>query len=397
MEHLKNMKQQKKTFKLKDLKSLIEIRHKSYFYDEIIIYTKYLKYLGLLPHSFKYAIWALKEKGKLVFHDDGPINVTIKNYQINFYQVVQAFRIYLSQDTEDVNVDYKNKTISCVKIKKNNKYLKVERKWSFGIIFSGNESENSQLLCCIKSINDQGLKRDQFEIVICGPSDTNYDFISEVVDNTRILYFDDVYDEDGRFLISRKKNYLINNLQNDNCIILHSRILFDKNQLEKIPVSFDFLTPRVLLSTNHSMEQYIDYKIGTSYDPTRIVSGITPNFHYKRESYLFHLRWGYAFGDGGIMIFRKSVLNEVPLNEKLGWFENEDLQLCSELHSAGFLIDYIPEVITFSRTNKRIVNPNSDYNRLIKPHIPNLLLDLRLKFLEIIRYLKYKYIIFFKG
>ena len=76
--------------------------------------------------------------------------------------------------------------------------------WSGGIIYSGKSSEIKLLNKAIEGLYSQEVfNKTNSEIVVCGPSNGDYSFLSNYTDSLSVVYLDDV-SKDGRFLISKK-------------------------------------------------------------------------------------------------------------------------------------------------------------------------------------------------
>lgn len=319
--------------------------------DEVIIYTRKLKYKGVLHYALKYAYWSLKDLGSLKIIDNGPFNIQIRPYSINFHQVIQLTHQFLKDGIELVDRNFEKGYANYIIKKEINEIENVG--WSAGIIFSGNAEEIPLLKKCLNGIFEQPeFNSLNSEVVLCGPMNCDYTFISQYPFNLRIIYIDDIK-KNGRFLISKKKNFLIENLKYENNIVLHSRIQLKPNSVSNIPKHFEFISPEVNTIADGQEVRYLDYLIGASYNPTRITTGriILPNF-YKPKNYLKQLKYGLPFIDGGVMIFKNNILKDIPLNANLAWFENEDVDLAARLHLHGYLVDFAPEVKALSNSDK---------------------------------------------
>jgi hypothetical protein len=338
--------------------------------DKIIIYSKYLKYKSLLQYALKYSYWALKQHGELIIKDNGPFHIGIRPYKINIYQVNQIVFKFLKDSVELVERDFKK---GIIKLKVIDKTPNQNINWSCGIIYSGNSSEQEQLLKCLNGIYNQNqFNKMQSEVLICGPKDVDYSFLDSFPKNARVIFFDN-HLKNKRFLISKKKNFLITHFKNENCLLLHTRIILDNNTLNQIPEDFDYLAPFVYTKNKLEKKRYLDFLNNGSYDPTRVVKELYIPRNYNPKKYLKYIKYGLPFVDGGIMLFKRDVLNKCPLNNNLAWFENEDVDLSARLHLNGFLIDYAYDVQAQSITNKvqsnrlkDLVFNNSSFRNIFK-------------------------------
>lgn len=330
---------------LKDLNRLKNLKD----LDMVIIHTKRLKYKGLLHYALKYSYWSLKEEGELIIIDNGPFDIGIKPYKINIYQINQIVFQFLKDCVELVERDF---STGFIKLKVIDKAARHNTKWSCGIIYSGNSSEQKQLLMCLDGIlNQKQFHENESEVLICGPNNADYSFLNNLPKNVRVI-FSDKYLKNNRFLISSKKNFLISNFKNENCLLLHTRIVLDNNTLGNVPECFDYLSPFVYTVNRFETKRYLDFLNNGSYDATRVLKELYIPRNYDPKKYLNYVKYGMPYVDGGIMLFKKHILQKCPLNENLGWFENEDVDLSSRLHLNGFLIDYAYQVKAHSLTNK---------------------------------------------
>jgi hypothetical protein len=342
-------------FEVKTIKDIEKLRFFHNKFDCVTIHTKKIKYRGVLHYAIKYAAWSLKKKATLLIKDNGPYEVVIRPYLISIYQVNQCVHQFLKANVKPIKTDFDNGTLEYeVNILNSNNQ---DKGWSSGIIYSGSSSEVELLNKSIIGLyNQEEFNKSNSEIVVCGPSNGDYSFLSEHPNSLRVIYVDDV-SKDGRFLISKKKNILINNLKYENCILIHSRIQFEPNTLKNLNTNFEFISPQINIIEGDIKKRYIDFNHMGSYDPTRITVGKIVSSNYKPYNYLNKLKYGQVYIDGGCMIFKRSILMKIPLNNNLAWFENEDVELASRLQNGGYLIDYAYNVLAISNTNKTKGNP----------------------------------------
>tara|TARA_B100001057_G_C22871531_1_gene959206 strand:- start:9613 stop:10767 length:1155 start_codon:yes stop_codon:yes gene_type:complete len=336
---------------VKNLKDIEKLKNLTDL-DSVTIYSKKIKYNSLFHYALKYAFWSLKNNGILTIYDNGPFEIAMKPYKINIYQINQILFQFLKDSITLIDRDFKKGKIICI-INKPNKIKSSF--WSCGIIYSGKESEKKQLLKCLDGIYNQSqFNDDESEVIVCAPETSSYSFLEKYpANNLRVVFFDQD-NKDRRFLISRKKNFLIKSFKNENCIVLHTRIVFDKNALDNLPCNFEYISPYIYTKNKFKEVRYLDFLNNGSYDPTRISKNLIIARNYPPKEYLKYLKYGLPFIDGGIIISKKSILVDCPLNNNLAWFENEDVELASRIHANGYLIDYAYNVRAFSSSNKVI-------------------------------------------
>ena len=64
---------------------------------------------------------------------------------------------------------------------------------------------------------------------------------------------------------------------------------------------------------------------------------------YDRDKYLSYYKDSIPYIDGGCIITKKSILQNVPLNENIAWGEAEDVEWSKRLFLNGYLMDFLFE------------------------------------------------------
>ena len=73
---------------------------------------------------------------------------------------------------------------------------------------------------------------------------------------------------------------------------------------------------------------------------------------YDRDKYLSYYKDSIPYIDGGCIITKKSILQNVPLNENIAWGEAEDVEWSKRLFLNGYLIEVSKDSIAFTETTK---------------------------------------------
>lgn len=337
-------------FNLTSMDDIYTIQYVYETYDEIIINTKKLKYTGTLRYAFKYALWALKVGGKLIVNDEPFKDYGFSTKRIDFWQIRHEFFKFLKDDIELIELDDKKGYIEAIKTKESY----VNNGFSFGIVFSGSESEKEQLTKSIQSILDNDeLDKYDYEIIICGPSYFDSEFYLKQFADFNIKYITFDFEPNAkRLMITQKKNYLYENCKYNIAAINHTRILYAKDFIKKtFDKKFDVFTPKVMVEQDGKWYKYLDFGLIGSYDlskmnPKAVLTSVildddVLNFMQKRVPYI----------DGGLTIFNKNIIQS-PYNKYLSWGEAEDVDMCELVYLRGNLLDYNENIVNKSLTNK---------------------------------------------
>jgi len=178
--------------------------------------------------------------------------------------------------------------------------------WTFGIITTYQDKD--RLLHIIKSIRD--LSIPEYEILFLGGGD------SEGIDGSDIRKVD--FDESQKQMwITRKKNILVKESKYENIVLMHDYHVFDQNWYQSFK---EFGTDWDICSCSQ-------YLITGSRNPMDWSLWDKPG--HGRAWSLDYNDWTqtqYMYISGGFFIIKKHVMIEEPLNESLGWNEEEDVE-----------------------------------------------------------------------
>jgi hypothetical protein len=335
------------SFTIVTIENIYKLRYSYNEFDKITIECKLLKKKGVLRYAFKYALLALKMNGILELKDSPSKGYGYSTQRVDLWQVKKEFFKVVSPfvETEESNND--TGTIRARKVIDHPCNTGI----SFGIVISGNENELPTIDKSINSILGAVINEENFEILICGPSDCEFKDRFSNYRNCRYINFD--LKDKNRILITRKKNYLLKEAKYNIVSISHSRIIYPGDFYKKIiNRKFEVVTPSVCYQEKSIKYRYLDFITIGSYDTTKLNSKFTCAAELINERFLYNMSDRVAFIDGGINIFNKFLIPENPYNENIGWGEAEDVELSEFLFQKGCLIDFFYDIECFSQTNK---------------------------------------------
>jgi len=336
---------------LRHIKDLYQIRKKEYL-EQVIIHAKNFKYSGLINYAIKFALWSVKDNGIVLIKNSnrryvGQLIPHSYDFKLLIHKVVSIMKNF---DME-VNIDKKNQEIEIIK-----ENIPFDNNWSIGVMFSGSPEEFNQVVDSVNVLQNLRLKKEaKLEILVCGPPTERKDF-----ESFNIKYVD--YNEkninpikgknNNRFLINKKKNHLIRQMQYSNCCVLHSRIFLDKDCLYNMPNHFDVIVPKIFYKNKDFVvpdNDLVFYKWNNSFE--YIISSPTLR-DYNRYRYLSYMKNTIPFVEGACLITKKEIFNENMLEEEIAWNEAEDVEWMKRLHSANKIFEISLDSKAFSSTTK---------------------------------------------
>lgn len=235
-------------------------------------------------------------------------------------------------------------------------------RWSFGIVSDGRKNE--RIMRLIEQI--RRFKIPEYEVIICGPSP----FIN-VPSDVRILDDSSFY-HDLRIPISRKKNYIIDEAKYNNLVIMHDRITFASSWYEKMVKYgnyFDQLCFPILDEETKSMR--VNDWMKSSHDFTEFEKVLTYKLSYNE--------WDrHIYVDGGFMLIKKHLIENIKLNPFLNWGELEDVDLSERLYLSGNFIGFYADTFLLTQTHR--IKGSKTHDTIIA------------KFIHKIKYKKYLFV-----
>lgn len=290
----------------------------------------------------RYIIWALAENGEAKIYFPKLENDPCYGRTAKWPLVIQLLMRWLRNDGELINIDNDS---CCVVLVRHSK--KIKKEWGCGLVVSGSESELPLVEKWIDSVSRQeGVVVS--DVALCGPSGSSYIYRNFPV---RYISFDDVKDRHGRFLISRKKNFLINSICADKVLISHARISLGKKCLSEMPEEFDLISPQVRLYKTDG-EPYLDWNVAFVKKNSVISYSDSLPLNFQRNNWRRYYSFGTPYIDGGVFAVSKSMHNTIPMRDDAAWGEAEDVEWCENVVSACGLVELADNAIAISATNK---------------------------------------------
>lgn len=195
--------------------------------------------------------------------------------------------------------------------------------WTFGIVSGGQQNDWVREL--INSITDQVI--ENHEILICGP--TPFDETNRQPDSVKIL--DDYFpSKDIRAPIAFKKNKIISEAKFNNICILHDRYLLPSEWHIKMKDYGNYFDALCLKNLNSEGKRFsVDW----------MKFGYPVNSRFRLNRALTYNEWHPdAIIPGGVMIFKKHLIEKNLFDERLFWDELEDMQISKMAFLNGMLI-----------------------------------------------------------
>jgi len=213
--------------------------------------------------------------------------------------------------------------------------------WSFGIITNGKDFDLVKQL--IKSIEHQDIPN--YEILISGPKFNS--------DNIKVKNIGDVESDDIRAPICKKKNKIVKEATYENVAIFHARYELPTKWYEKMKNFGNIFEILILPTITHEHNLRIN---DWSLFRRKFIAVYLPRYTS------FDQDW---YAQGGVIISKKRILEEVPLNENLHWDEFEDITFSNELKIKGYTVHLDKEnhiLTTSNRIKSNNINSILKYN-----------------------------------
>lgn len=235
--------------------------------------------------------------------------------------------------------------------------------WTFAIITDGRFTGRVEKQ--IKSIEELGVP--EYEILICG------DYSGYSNTHTNVIPFLEENRRDIRPWITRKKNLLVKNSKYENICILHDRITFDKiwfvNLKKNLSNSFQIVVFPVLDVLDNT------YRI---FDWEKFENHFLDVFRFRLLPMKYNSWDVNAMIYGGAFAIKKSIYEDIMLDERLHWSEAEDV-LQSELKSLnGYFLELAKDSILYSTRHRLKGSKNSNLGYL-KYYLLKSMISRRLK------------------
>jgi hypothetical protein len=340
-----------KMFLVKSQQDLYALKEVEECYEEIVIDLTRRELRGLTRHAIKYSNNALTSGGNMIIKSSPFQSYVLQRDKVDFWQIKYEVFNSLKDSIEVVEVNDKEGRL----VLKKTRHLYSYSGTSFGIVFSGNEQEEMQLINAIKSIaKNFSITDNNYEILVCGPSDYKPERLTNQLGNINIRYLPFDISTEPRLLICEKKNHLFKEAKYSLVVITHSRIVFSADfaqKLHRLPI--EMATPSVHFQNGDRTFKYLDIGFIDTYQDIQLgTKGRTIGGENIDADYLHWYKSRVPYIDGGLNILNKNVIQEPPYNNFISWGEAEDIDICNRLFQNGILIDYLPDLKCYSATCK---------------------------------------------
>ncbi len=241
------------------------------------------------------------------------------NKLLKFNQLIEEAELCILDKGEIIETDNKNKVIIIKKIKSFIEKNDSIDRWSFGIITNG--KKNDWVEKQIQSIKSQ--KISYYEIIVCGT------YFNRKERNFKYIQFNE---KDELGWITKKKNLICENAKYENLVVLHDRIVLDKDWykgMKKYGNYFEVLSCKVHNDQGGRCGDWITY--GNRFGMFGKI-GVLDYKDWDKNGYI----------DGALYILKKSVWKKVKWDETLFWNQGEDAKLSSDWHGNGIVTRFNP-------------------------------------------------------
>tara|TARA_Y100000296_G_C5117204_1_gene228401 strand:- start:59 stop:928 length:870 start_codon:yes stop_codon:yes gene_type:complete len=250
----------------------------------------------------------------------------------------------------------------------NRKINKYPHKYGFYIITNGQDLDKLQR--CIDSINDQAYSEKI--ITLIGPEKIKEEESLKKYRDLRFIPDNEIYTQDIRFPISKKKNLALRDNTSKVKIILHERITFSKDWLGNIENNNPYFDIYTSVLRNENGDRYLD-KFGLLYS----------GYIYNNKRHYF-LRYKESnenqYVDGGLFVLNSTSIGDCIFDENLCWGEMEDVDFVEKLKRHCCLISFDSRNTAYSLNGSHFaLNESSMIETIYKVFLKRSSLIVRLK------------------
>lgn len=307
-------------------------------HDAVIVDAQRLKATGLLPLALKYALFAVREGGRIMVEDEADRELGSPAYAVPHKLVRQWTFQFLGRDTELVSLEPGR-----IELRRTRPVTPPG--WSAGIVFSGRDAEIPTLLTALEGLRAQP---ELDEIAVCGPP-RDLAFLEGFA---AVRYVEHVDPPGERVMIAAKKNALIRALRGPRVLILHARIVLAPGAVAGVPREFDISGPNILQEADGRTASYLSLSSTETVWPGRMARRTPWLMRHVGDDPIALHRKGQLFVDGGGFYVTKAAHDLCPLNDLIAWNEAEDVEWCARAFVQGLLVDIAPDSIAVSQTAK---------------------------------------------
>ena len=310
-------------------------------HDAVVVDARQLKKTGLLPLALKYALFAVREGGRIMIEDEADGELGSPAHRVPHKLVRQWTFQFIGRDTQIVSLEPGR-----VELRRTRAVTPPG--WSAGIVFSGRDAEIPTLLKALAGLHGQPELTEGGEIAVCGPPRE----LGFLKDFPAVRYVEHIDPPGERVMIAAKKNALIRALEGPRVLILHARVVLEPRALDAVPREFDISGPNVLQEAGGRRSSYLSLSSTETAWPGQMPRSTPWLMRHVGDDPLALHRKGGLFVDGGAFYVTKAAHALCPLNDLIAWNEAEDVEWCARAFMAGLLVDIAPESLAVSQTAK---------------------------------------------
>ncbi len=206
------------------------------------------------------------------------------------------------------------------------------KNWTFGILTNGTKVQS-----VVKFLESVRTQNEDAEIIITGDTNPEYEKFN-------IVYNSNIYNNKHPN-ISKKKNDIINLARNENIMIIHDRYILAERffqEFDKYGYDFDFIT----------VKQY--YETGKEFPSYCYLENSSSNLYWTTpcQENNYSIIHDGQYLNGGLLIFKKTIAQQVPFDNIVFWNQQEDIILSRRMMYNGIIprINFLSSAITIGIT-----------------------------------------------
>lgn len=214
------------------------------------------------------------------------------------------------------------------------------------LIYSGDKKEYPSLKKSINSIIKAASKTNKKVLInIYSPRNSFFNTLNE--GSFSHIQCEDYVNKQGKFEISKKKNFIFESSSAEILIIMHTRICVHEDFFKNLIISdVRFGSPHV---TTKNQSRYLDLCLYPKYK-----TPLLPHFggKYMLNRYDHLLDFYIPYIDGGIIIFNREYVESPPFDNNLCWGDEEDVALAVDLEKKGIKPQWFSKILCTTQTIK---------------------------------------------
>lgn len=206
--------------------------------------------------------------------------------------------------------------------------LAIKKDWSMGILVDGKAPDMlDKFLSSVNREFSNTASDQKLEVIINGPKTKEYeDILAKYSMDVRFIHTGHEFNHLG--WITQKKNAIVAESKFDNVALFHNRYVLQVGWLSRFD-EFGYDFELISLKQTYKKERFPDWVAAGSRWSVAKSFLLNPNdFHPN------------IYVNGGVIVAKKRVLQQIPLNESLFWNHAEDLEHTSMAMGHGILPRY---------------------------------------------------------